>query len=435
MTVSLNERILYPQLFYVQIILYYIAGSASQFFDNLKKRFSKKKHVLLRAWKNFGEESNEAIAAAAALREYDFFTWIRPYLRNKRSKWEIEENYVECEDCDDAGRNGDEDNLSGGDLFVVDDEEAPAAGTEGEGGEGNSFQYLRLEYAIMDDDDDEDNDVDSNHATEIEENHNGSNGSTATSTIISNNNNNKDGSEEVTAIYQNDEAETKSPTNTNTIDCKDTTITTTTTPTTTTTTLKFPALEKDIGMPTFVMSDIRSLKRKPSLPLNKTTTGSTTPNSLADERPPAKQAMLNHPVQSSPTMAVAPKRTTFCHQQANNDNSSRVFITKSNNTLKCSSISNKKNEIQNRTLLKNTGSASANSISSHTSQQQQQQNSDNSSINNNIKNNRETKFGEMMVHELEKLPAILRIQAKNEIANVLFRYQLQHETQNMDTQQ
>ena len=145
---------------------------------------------MLRAWKNFGEESNEAITAAAALREYDFFTWIRPYLRNKRSKWEIEENYVECEDCDDAGRSGDEDNLSGGDLFVVDDEEAPAAGTEGEGGEGNSFQYLRLEYAIMDDDDDEDNDVDSNHATEIEENHNGS---TATSTIISNNNNNKDG--------------------------------------------------------------------------------------------------------------------------------------------------------------------------------------------------------------------------------------------------
>ena len=264
---------------------------------------------------------------------------------------------------------------------------------------------------MNDDDDDDDDDDESNDATEMKD----QNGSTAVTTTISSNN--KDGSEEVTLVYQEDYGETKSlASTTNNSDSKDTTLATTPT----TTTLKFPALEKD-GIPTFVMSDIRSLKRKPSFPPNPIT-GS------AGERPQPKKAMVCNPAHSSSqTMVLAQaKRPTFCGIQANNNNS-RFSSIKSTNTPKNSTNINKKLETQNRTM-ENKTSTSTNVIS----QQQQQQQQQNYSSDNK---NKETKFGEMMVHELEKLPPILRIQAKNEITNVLFKYQLQHETQNMEAVQ
>ena len=323
------------------MIIFSYTGSACQYFDNLKKRFSKKKHSLLRAWKNSGEGSNEAVLAESALREYEFLAWLRPFLRNKRGKWEIEESYGDEDYCGD-GSDGRE-----------------------EGGDTSSFQYLRYEYAMMED-------SNSNEATKEQ------------------NGGNKDGSGVTVVVYEGLDDATKTASITNN-DIKNTS-----------NTVAMPSLEEG-GPPTFVMSDIKSLKRK-SLP--------SPVGALACERP-AKQAFY-HPT-SSPLVAIVPKTPGMI--MVNNQQANKVTV---NNTV--NSHRNQQHQQQNH------HSTTATTTNSSSTNQQQ------TYCRNQTREN-ETRFGEMITHELEKLPAILRIQAKNEMTNVLFRYQLQHETQNMANQQ
>ena len=59
-----------------------ILGEAKQRFDNLKKRFSKKKSKYKKATKS-GSGSREAKQAETELKKYDSLSWFAPYLRLK----------------------------------------------------------------------------------------------------------------------------------------------------------------------------------------------------------------------------------------------------------------------------------------------------------------------------------------------------------------
>ena len=57
-------------------------GGAKRRFDNLKRRFSKKKAKYKKATRS-GSGSCEAKQAEIELKKYDFLSWLAPYLRLK----------------------------------------------------------------------------------------------------------------------------------------------------------------------------------------------------------------------------------------------------------------------------------------------------------------------------------------------------------------
>lgn len=95
-------------------------GEAKRRFENLKKRFSKKKKALKKATRS-GAGSNEASAAANELREYEFLSWLSPFMRLKNtddnlpnsSKISAEENINE---------EGSEEEDDGDSIFGHDDD-------------------------------------------------------------------------------------------------------------------------------------------------------------------------------------------------------------------------------------------------------------------------------------------------------------------------
>ena len=59
-------------------------GDAKRRFDNLKKRFSKKKAKYKKAIRS-SSGSREAKQAETELKKYDFLSWLAPYLRFKEN--------------------------------------------------------------------------------------------------------------------------------------------------------------------------------------------------------------------------------------------------------------------------------------------------------------------------------------------------------------
>ena len=64
------------------LISFVILGEARRRFDNLKKRFSKKKKAMKDATRS-GSGSQEASVAERGLKEYEFLSWLAPFLRLK----------------------------------------------------------------------------------------------------------------------------------------------------------------------------------------------------------------------------------------------------------------------------------------------------------------------------------------------------------------
>ena len=75
-------------------------GEGKKRFENLKKRYSKKKSAYINATRS-GAGSKEANAAEQELKRYDFLSWLTRYLRLKDTHSNLGETFSR-EDGDDS---------------------------------------------------------------------------------------------------------------------------------------------------------------------------------------------------------------------------------------------------------------------------------------------------------------------------------------------
>ena len=66
-------------------ISFYLSDTAQKLFENLKKRYSKRRQAVLKASKSGSGRSDVAIVNDQ-LKDYEFLAWINPFIKTRRSK-------------------------------------------------------------------------------------------------------------------------------------------------------------------------------------------------------------------------------------------------------------------------------------------------------------------------------------------------------------
>ena len=66
-------------------ISFYLSDTAQKLFENLKKRYSKRRQAVLKASKS-GSGRSDVATVNDQLKDYEFLAWINPFIKTRRSK-------------------------------------------------------------------------------------------------------------------------------------------------------------------------------------------------------------------------------------------------------------------------------------------------------------------------------------------------------------
>lgn len=80
------------------INFFYLSGTAQKLFENIKKRYSKRRQAVLKASRS-GSGRNDVETVENQLKDYEFMAWINPFIKTRKSKsnFESQENLIEDE--------------------------------------------------------------------------------------------------------------------------------------------------------------------------------------------------------------------------------------------------------------------------------------------------------------------------------------------------